>query len=182
MNQPNQKHPFVRRQNLFFRLFFESNFLLSLGFIAVLVMQTLWIIARTASFSTESTPIIFRDALIICFSTAISCFAVYFICFYFFVITNRLAWKFIRQNFLIICGAVFCSLAISQLSLIRVITPTLLSKIKPARMFIYFFPFLIITAFAGITSATTFMLRCRHNQIRSQLKSTTSTNVENKTK
>lgn len=160
------KGEFKVRQNFFLRLLFETSFLLTIGFVSTLVLQTLWMIGRLGStFSYQQTPNLFETAIISCFAISAGCFAIYFMFFYFFALFHRLSWKLVRKSFITLFLAAFFNLALSTLSLLKISLP-LLQEIGQEKMFLYFFPPMVFSTFVGISVSTTFIIQMRQVQLK----------------
>ena len=158
---------FHKQQNFLFRLLFETSFILTLGFVATLVLQTLWMLEKIgSSFSYSAKPHVFRQAILGCFATSLGCFVLYFVCFYLFAVFHRLSWKLVRKSFIILLVTALFNLTITSFSLIKVNFPAFFAEVGPEKMFLYFFPPLVISTFVGISVSTTFIFQMRHVQLK----------------
>ncbi len=161
-----KKTVFKKQQNFLFRLFFETSFILTIGFVATLVLQTLWMIGRMGStFSYTQTRNLFETAMFSCFAISAGCFVIYFMCFYFFAVFHRLAWRLVRKSFITLFATAFFNLVLASLSLFKLSLP-FLTTISQARMFLYFFPPMVLSAFIGISVSTTFIIQMRQVQLK----------------
>ena len=148
-----------------FRIFLESNLLLSLGFVLSLVIKTLWILGRSQAFSFESTPILFRNLIWAFFAISLFCFLSYFGAFYLFVLAKQIPWTQVKKTFILVAIMTIFTIAVTQLSIIKISFPPALSTIDNDRMFVYFFPCIILFAFLGITGATTFFVNLKRAKL-----------------